>query len=393
MFSTAKQKNVNGWYSSGRFHQSVWYWWRALLSFLPVSRLTDSQILLRVIDGSLSIIASDAQSILSVEKILFNEESLNNHDWLNTTYIAKRLRCPIVFLLEPHQTLSLELTFPVDAEENLDQLFAYDIDRLTPLPSNMVYYDYQITHRDKSAGKITVVLHVVSRKELDELVRLLKETHLPLHGVDACYQQAAGFCGYGVNLLPVEHRAFLPWRGLWSSLIFTLAVACSISVGHYYSVNIKEEYIAQWTQQLDSLSQSTKTVVDLRKQVEEAEREALFIQAKKGGEQAMSGVLHRLTQSLPDNTYVQQLYIKNNTVEFHGLSDSAASLISLLEKTPWFNETILRAPITQDKTTQKERYKIRVSSNVDIINNYEHPLNAPVESLPETQSSEGEGAG
>ncbi len=360
-----------------RWQAALVWWWRTLLSMLPRSMIKafcvadPSQLLLRVVDGKLRCVLSDAKGQMCLEEIPFTSDSLVNHDWSVLTGNPKVSRLPMVWLLDAQQILSQTLVLPLEAEDNLDQLFAFDMDRLTPMPVEAVYYGYQIIQRDKASGKVQVLLHVVQREMLDGLLTQLAPTGLSLHGVDIARKVGKGvFCGQGVNLLPVARRQRLPQRTLWWSLFITLAAVLMIGFVQSISVQLKQARMSEWEQQLAILSQTTDSVVELREQVNEAEQATRFIREKKQGTQSASSVLHRLTEILPNHTHVHQLYIKNNQVELHGLSTSAASLIPLLEKTPWFHDVVLRAPISQDKATQKEQYKIRVNSDVEALNSY-----------------------
>lgn len=373
-----KKAGLNGFYGRGRFHQLIWCWWRVLRFMLPdslarcVEPSTQSLVLLRLVDGDLVSVLYDGSE--SIEKVPFTQAALSTHDWSDTLARIKHSSCPVLFLLEPHQIFSKQLTLPMDSEKNLDQLLAYDMDRLTPMDVSQVYYDFRITHRDKSSKTITVSIYIVQRHTVDELIHLLGLTPLPVHGIDVARDIPSGFSIQAINVLPKKHRATVAWQGLSASVSLTLIVVFIIGMGQFYSVSYKNEQIAHWSQKVSTSLPSTTAMVDLKKQVDEAEDAAQFILTQRNGAQAISGVLHRLTQVLPDTTYIEQLYIKNNEVELHGLSTAAASLIPLLEKSPWFSEATLRAAIVQDKATQKERYKIRVISNVDIINDYEHAL-------------------
>ena len=52
------------------------------------------------------------------------------------------------------------VTMPAATEENLRQVLGFEMDRLTPLRADEVYFDYRVVSRDAAAGQIAVQLAV-----------------------------------------------------------------------------------------------------------------------------------------------------------------------------------------------------------------------------------------
>ena len=299
----------------------------------------------------------------------FEEASLSNHDWL--PLISTTADTPIIFLLESEEILSRHLSLPLEAEKNLAELLGYDIDRFVPMPMGDLYYDYLVKNRNKTDNKIEIVLYVVQRDKLEQLVKKLSLTGLPINAIDFVKEVDEGFSRQGINLLPANNRHYLPKKQFSTNLVLTAVCLCILVIAQSTSLHLKEQRLSQWSQYLDSLNNSTKELAALVEQVDEAKRSALYLVNKRQQTMSINGALHRLTQTLPDNAYIQQLYIKENEIELHGLSESASSLIPLLEDAPWFYDSTLRAPIVQDGNTQNERYKIRLKGLVDKLNNYD----------------------
>jgi hypothetical protein len=65
-----------------------------------------------------------------------------------------------------------------------------------------------------------------------------------------------------------------------------------------------------------------------------------------------------LTKAVPDNTWVKQLFIKNDGFEIEGVGVSGAKVLALLEYSPRFDGVSFTSSVVKDKTG-KEKFKIK----------------------------------
>ena len=66
-----------------------------------------------------------------------------------------------------------------------------------------------------------------------------------------------------------------------------------------------------------------------------------------------------MTVRLPDSAYLTTFRYKGDRIEVDGIADSAAGLISLLEKSPYFVNVQFTAPTTKYLQDQ-ERFSLRM---------------------------------
>jgi general secretion pathway protein L len=64
-------------------------------------------------------------------------------------------------------------------------------------------------------------------------------------------------------------------------------------------------------------------------------------------------VLGLVTRLLPDDTWVQQLDIKQDSVELRGVSEQATRLIKLFEDSPNFTDAAFRSPVVQARNSSR----------------------------------------
>jgi general secretion pathway protein L len=69
-------------------------------------------------------------------------------------------------------------------------------------------------------------------------------------------------------------------------------------------------------------------------------------------------VLDRLSQILPDHTYITELHIEEDKIQLNGLTRDAPSLIGLIENSGRFTHATFFAPTTRSPSESGERFHI-----------------------------------
>jgi general secretion pathway protein L len=89
------------------------------------------------------------------------------------------------------------------------------------------------------------------------------------------------------------------------------------------------------------------------------ETRAAVLEDLRAGNWQKLRLLAQLTKLLPDDTWLQQLQISEDTVEIYGSSNRAADLVPPLENSPYFTQVEFTSPITRDNKN-KEVFRIRM---------------------------------
>ncbi len=79
---------------------------------------------------------------------------------------------------------------------------------------------------------------------------------------------------------------------------------------------------------------------------------------KKSNSPVLVEILDILSKEFKNDTWVSQVRFSNGSLELLGESASASELIATLEKTSRFKNTRFISPVTQDRSTGKERFQI-----------------------------------
>ena len=267
----------------------------------------------------------------------------------------------LILLLPQDKHLKKRLTYPMSSEKELRAVLGFEMDKQTPFTNDSVSFDYTVIRRDTINGKVHVNLYVVLRKtlktHLDALQFLdLKPAAASTTGTDKSMED--------INLIPESgrKRQDSPVRQLMllGLLAFTLLMmSLYIPLLHYGSM----------AEQLD-------------KQVEQGRIQAMQGQALVNRKQAILArvdflsdqtrrhvpVMHLfgdLTRRLPDNTWIYQLIINKGEIQMQGESETAASVIRLIEESNYFEQVQFRSPVTKNNATRKEQFHLAARISIE----------------------------
>ena len=98
---------------------------------------------------------------------------------------------PIHICLSPDQVMSLELSLPQAAAENLAQVVEYEIDRQLPLRREELYYDF--LPLGKSEDKVGLLLFAAPKKAVDGILEICAALGAKTGGVETTATALANF--------------------------------------------------------------------------------------------------------------------------------------------------------------------------------------------------------
>jgi general secretion pathway protein L len=266
----------------------------------------------------------------------------------------------VALRLGPGQALRKTLKLPQAAEENLSQVLAFEMDRLTPFKSDQIYYGHRILSRLSATRQILVELVLTPRAKLDGLLQELSAVGFRPQIVDVEDEAPPG----AVNLLPAQFRANRSrWlRALQIALAtLTLVLAGAIAV---LPILAKRAEVEALEDQVRKAGKQAKEVEVLRQDTETLEHQTHFLKDKKRTEPVLVDMLEELSRVIPSNTWLNGLQYKDRRIVIQGQSPSASSLIELIEASGHFKNTSFVSPVTKDTASALERFQIAS----DVIN-------------------------
>lgn len=168
---------------------------------------------------------------------------------------------------------------------------------------------------------------------------------------------AVGPRSSALNLLPAEARLWAPSRA-------QLVTAGVIGVTAFLGLTLALTHVIKTERHLDHLSQEirridpeVKAVERLAAELGQKRRFLAALQAARDGRIPALSVLRELSETLPQNAWLQGLTLDRQGIELVGQSDAASTLIPLLEASDRLERVEFTSPVT--KTQNKEQFRLR----------------------------------
>ena len=258
--------------------------------------------------------------------------------------------------LEKKKYLIKRVSLPIETEENLREVLAFEMDRHTPFTPDQVYYDYFINERDKEARTIDVSLILAPIDRLTYALNLLDGHNLSINAISPCEEESGVL--NRVNLLPLEKRRKPRKAFRFVNYTLMLTVVLLILANLALPIWQKSRLALTLEGQLADARKESAEAVALRNKLERAELENRFLENKKHELQQLTVVINELTLLIPDDTWISNFELREDVVHLHGQSVASAALIPLIDASPLFRNVSFRSPVTQNRKNNTERFHI-----------------------------------
>lgn len=347
--------------------KKFFHWWGGELAFLvPKSlrrqlRERHGSVVFTPLSQGFAVIFLDDDGEVVVQRHL----DLNQPDGfqqLKSQYPAME-KADFVLRLSAEQALHKLLYLPAAAQENLPQVVGFELDRYTPFTAEQVYFAL-VPLGGTEHGQIRVLLIAAPRPRLDEQLANLASLGAVAHKVDfapaiAEFPQTRD----SYNLLPERFKRqggglaqSLQWlvSGVLLLLLLSVLVLPVWYEGQaveHLQTRIKQlqkqnRVVDEQQNEIDALHAETQKLIDLKQQ-----------------SPALLAVLNELSHLLNDETWLTHLHFSDNHMQIQGQSPAASGLIGTLEGSDFFSDVSFVSPLTQDKTTGRERFQISMTVN------------------------------
>lgn len=244
------------------------------------------------------------------------------------------------------------LTLPLAAAGNLDQVVAFELDRRTPFRSDEVYCSQKVLQRDGAAKRLSVQLTLVPRPLVDAALAAAERLGLAVERVELAGEPAAG------NLLPPRRQAMtarLPRLAVGGLAGLALALAAAVVLVPLWQAHREAAQLARML--ADSRRRADESL-KLAKEIDAEVQESGFLALEKRETPSPSELLDVLTRLLPDDTWLSEVEIAGGELRITGFTNSASTVLGLIDQSPRFANAAFRSPVTQDPRMRREQFNI-----------------------------------
>ena len=362
MAATASATRPSGLHQGA---MSFWRWWSGELLQLVPERFAilgggDRAPVLALRDAEAVVIDSRG-SVVARAKIASLDEAGRKAAVRSLLEGADELRGRARAQLGPDEALVRRVSMPAATEENLRQVLEFEMDRLTPFKADEVYFDYRVVSRDAAAGQIQLQLAVARREVVDARVRGLKDFGVNVQGV--AVREDASHAGSPFDLLPSEQRGERESsRERLAQRLAIGAVLLLLFVALVFPVYQKRETFIALNPLVNEARKKAEDTDAISRELERQVADYNFLLARKHGTPPALAVVEELSRLLPDNTWIQQLDVKNvgkvREVQISGETASSSKLIEILEGSALLQNAAFRGTVTRGQTPGTERFLI-----------------------------------
>lgn len=256
------------------------------------------------------------------------------------------LHLPSDAALRPH------LSLPIAAQDALRRALAYEVERISPIPLEGLYYDYCITNKNK--GAVDIELRLVKRTMLDSHIATLQAAGLNAASIEIGEDvRPADWRGF-----PVDRRArfrvlYKRYRRLgMMGLAGTLMVAAIVGAHWRQSAALDAAIVAS-----TNAGQRAARIEKLQHTITTASKDLDYPTIQKRSPLFVS-ILADLTNILPDGTWINELSFDGKTIRITGSSTAAADLIEIIGRSSKFHSARFQAPLVHDQANNADRFDL-----------------------------------
>jgi general secretion pathway protein L len=255
-------------------------------------------------------------------------------------------------VLRPQRFVLRPLELPRRAGEFLEGVVRAQIDRLTPWTAADAAFGWSAPV-PAGADRIVVTVAAAARASIAPIAAALVARKADLVRIST----APGAPDAPIAIYTQHSGAELRVRRMRRKLIVALALAMlATGAGVAGTIFLGADLDAQRSDVARRIAERRAALLNGRGSL--ADEALAALDARKRAAPAGVIVLEALSQTLPDNTYLNELRIEDGKVQIAGLTRDAPELIRLIERSPHFTRATFFAPTTSAPADSAERFHI-----------------------------------
>jgi general secretion pathway protein L len=262
-----------------------------------------------------------------------------NADPAELRALLGRRREPLVLVL-PSPLLICEATLPAAAQAGLDRVLRYEMDRLTPFAADSVFFSHRLLGLDRARASLRVELAFVPRTWVQPALDWLASS-----GAVPVALEAAGPDG-ALRRIAIERVD--PARQLRERLLSRLALAaCAALATAIVVVPLLRQSLAlsEVENRIAASRPNVEQVEALRRRIAAGSARASRLAAAREQAGTVLRMLGVLTDTLPDDTWLTSLTLRQNTLVMDGHSTASTKLIEGMAAEPRLRDPAFAAPV------------------------------------------------
>lgn len=273
-------------------------------------------------------------------------------DWIQELDLEKM---QVWFLINQEKVLQRKIAMPLAAADKLKQIMGFELDRFTPFKADEVLFDVCETGRSEQKQQLDAELVVTPRENLQPILQALNGWQLGLYGLSV-----PTFEGQ-LNLLPLEHRPNNQSGAGRLNKLLAITASVLLIVVSWNAVDSRESQIQKLDEDISVARKKAAVATRLKRELTHAVNAANDLTNRKRSHPLLVEAIYELTETLPDDAWVQRLEYRNEKFQIQGYAVSANELIKKLDEMDTLKQPEVVGAITEDQNSKKELFNIKLS--------------------------------
>ena len=359
-FSDLQRVTANSQSSVRRF----WLWWTGELRNALPSRLQrylhDADRTLRVSlqERQVQITIRDSESTRQIADFNLHDPQEIEHERVRDMLeqFAPGAQSAVIELPRG-QVFRRTVNLPLSTEERLADVLKFEMDRFTPFEHGQVYFAHKVTRRDAGTAQMTVQLVVVLRSLVDQVLTALDECGLEVSAITMAGDKSGANADLW-NLLPMERRPRSDLRKRSLPLSLTAASAVLLMGALTLPLLHQQSVLRALEQEIETVRPAAMAVAETKDLITALQQQQGFFANQRLASPTIVSLMNEVTRVIPDNTWLVRFEVRGSTLRLQGESESASSLIALLEASDLVEDAAFSSPVTKNPRTGNDRFVI-----------------------------------
>lgn len=272
------------------------------------------------------------------------------------TLAAQTGRRDAVLLLSSDNLLRPSVRLPRASQQTLRRALAYEIERLSPISPDAVYFDFAITGRDQAANTVEIELRIIRRDIVDAAVALCHAANLSVSAIR--FEDDGRPADWRV--FPVDPSGFLRAQARNRGPALLAGSAAVLLIAILLALYLRGAAVADdLTDQVSTEGVHAAEIERLRHRIDRTATQFAFLEKQRRAPSFVA-VLNDVTRMLPDGTWITEFDLTANRIRIEGYSHAASDLIAVFDRSGRFTNAQFAAPVTQGSVAGVERFDLTI---------------------------------
>jgi general secretion pathway protein L len=269
----------------------------------------------------------------------------------------KRRNVALGIRLPRSQVFCRNLTLPREAAGSLDRIVEQDLAAKTPFRRDEIYCAYTA---ERSGTDKLAVRQAVARRDVVEAA--VADLALQLDSVAFVDAQAEPTGPAPRIRLRPDRADGNGWVGRAATGLAVSAVVLAVAAAgltYWRQASVLDELEGQ-VAVARAKAQQVRAAID---KVEQKQAALVRLRTRKAEEPGLLDAWEEATRVLPSHSWLTELRLSENSgksqISMVGFSAAAASLVGMIDQSPYFTDAALTSPIALDPVEQRERFALQ----------------------------------